>query len=225
MAELELKYSLTPFTFSKISIEHLLHARHSFRNCVHNSKVQSSLKPFPISFLLPLLRLHHHAVALKLLMLRFLGTYTFRQNFPFRSNLGIIDVPTSPNSLQTSLMRVVWNNSVFQAHFTAEGKMCPWETSYVLPEMGVVCQAREWVPVGSSQFLDHMRHLISQVIHPSSQWSTTLGISRMFPLHLSELKISLWPLTVLLNKTCISFCGLGIMKFFLVSENNLCSIP
>ena len=58
-------------------------------------KVQKySLKPFPVSFLLPLLHLHHHAVAFKATdVTSFLGPINSGRTFPFRSNLGIIDIP------------------------------------------------------------------------------------------------------------------------------------
>lgn len=77
------------------------------------------------------------------------------------------------------------------------------------------CQAREWVPVGSSQFLDHEALNFPGGHPPQLSVILTLRISRMFPLHLSELKISLWPLTVLLNKTCISFVVWESWNFFL----------
>ena len=58
-------------------------------------KVQKySLKPFPISVLLPLLRLHHHAGAFEAIdVTGFLGPIPSGRNFPFRSNLGMIDIP------------------------------------------------------------------------------------------------------------------------------------
>ena len=97
MAELELKnyVCLTPFTLSKISIEHLLHARHRFRNCVHNSK-STKVQPKAISSLI-LTPTPTSAPPCSCLRsywcYSFLGPINSGRNFPFRSNLGIIDIP------------------------------------------------------------------------------------------------------------------------------------